>query len=683
MSEVTLGGERLGSGNRQKVWMRNYERSTHDLSKILRTTASPGTLVPFMHLVGLPGDTFNISLNVDAMTHPTVGPLFGSFKLQLDTFVVPMRLYNPRLHMNQIGIGLNMKEIKFPKVLLAGKSTMLNKEASLDNLHINPSSIFSYLGIRGVGASGGANPAYGVERKFNAIPYLAYWDIYKQYYANKQEETGAVIHKPLTASRAIIETATSVTALSRITITPSATIPPTGGYMNQVMDQGSYMIIQFERLDQGSTDASMITFDIKDRFGAETKVKLTDLYQLIEFNYSNLTITARNFVYGPLGTTIQWGNINQTQSGGAPALPKDTEPNIETFPLANIDNMRLNILRSLNPEYVINNQADAPYGLPLERYSTLQSDNFIQSTEFSQEGLALKTYNSDLFNNWINTDWIDGQDGITDITKLDTSKGYITIDELNLSKKVYIMLNRIALSGGTYDDWLDAVYTEDRIKTAENPIYVGGLIKNIVFEEVVSTVQASKDKPLGTLAGKGRLGSKHKGGEIDVKITEPSYIMGIFSITPIIDYSQSNTWDVNLDNMDDLHKPALDAIGFQELITEQMAWWDTQVDTATGEITTYSAGKVPAWINYMTDYNEVKGNFADIDNQMWMTLTRRYQTWWNQDTPEIQDLTTYIDPAKFNFIFADTRRDAQNFWIQIGMNIQARRKMSAKVIPNL
>ena len=48
--------------------------------------------------------------------------------------------------------------------------------------------------------------------------------------------------------------------------------------------------------------------------------------------------------------------------------------------------------------------------------------------------------------------------------------------------------------------------------------------------------------------------------------------MGIMSITPRIDYSQGNKWYMTeLDNMNDLHKPALDGIGFQELITEQMA----------------------------------------------------------------------------------------------------------------
>ena len=33
-----------------------------------------------------------------------------------------------------------------------------------------------------------------VQRVFNAVPFLGYWDVYKNYYANKQEERGFVIH---------------------------------------------------------------------------------------------------------------------------------------------------------------------------------------------------------------------------------------------------------------------------------------------------------------------------------------------------------------------------------------------------------------------------------------------------------------------------------------------------------
>jgi hypothetical protein len=137
--------------------------------------------------------------------------------------------------------------------------------------------------------------------------------------------------------------------------------------------------------------------------------------------------------------------------------------------------------------------------------------------------------------------------------------------------------------------------------------------------------------------------------------------------------------------MDDFHKPQLDEIGFQELITEQMAWWDTTRNSSTW--ITKSAGKQPAWINYMTAVNRVLGNFAIPDNEMFMTLNRRYEpNWSTSDTGVlngVKDLTTYIDPAKFNHIFAETSIDAQNFWTQIAVDITARRKMSARIMPNL
>ena len=55
------------------------------------------------------------------------------------------------------------------------------------------------------------------------------------------------------------------------------------------------------------------------------------------------------------------------------------------------------------------------------------------------------------------------------------------------------MLNRIALSGGTYDDWLDASYTHNRTRSTESLVYVGGLSKELVFQEVVSTAQAESN----------------------------------------------------------------------------------------------------------------------------------------------------------------------------------------------
>ena len=125
--------------------------------------------------------------------------------------------------------------------------------------------------------------------------------------------------------------------------------------------------------------------------------------------------------------------------------------------------------------------------------------------------------------------------------------------------------------------------------------------------------------------------------------------MGIVSITPRIDYSQGNDWHTNLKTWNDLHKPALDQIGFQDLLTEQQAWFGTEQIVAGDNVLQFSAtGKLPAWTNYMTNYNRTFGHFAEENNLMFMTLNRRYEQADKTGIGYIEpigDNTTYIDPT--------------------------------------
>ena len=131
--------------------------------------------------------------------------------------------------------------------------------------------------------------------------------------------------------------------------------------------------------------------------------------------------------------------------------------------------------------------------------------------------------------------------------------------------------------------------------------------------------------------------------------------------------------------MDDIHKPALDAIGFQDRMCETLDWRSVKYNS-DGTKVNGSIGKQPAWIDYMTNFNKTYGNFAIKDNEAFMVLNRWYET-----NPRLQegDYTSYIDPQKYNYVFADTDLNAMNFWVQLGVNIKSRRMISAKVIPNL
>ena len=112
-----------------------------------------------------------------------------------------------------------------------------------------------------------------------------------------------------------------------------------------------------------------------------------------------------------------------------------------------------------------------------------------------------------------------------------------------------------------------------------------------------------------------------------------------------------------------------------ETLDWRTVWYDSALKKQNGSI-----GKQPAWIDYMTNFNKTYGNFAIRDNEAFMVLNRWYETNAEEGSG---DYTTYIDPQKYNYIFADTDLNAMNFWVQLGVSIKARRMISAKMIPNL
>lgn len=692
----TLGGARLGSGNKNDINLHAYNRSTHDLSRAWRSSMTVGTLVPFLVEPGLPGDDFSIDLATVVRTMPAVGPLYGSYKLQLDVFSCPIRLYNGLLHNNMTKIGMNMEQVKLPKITIETRNYNRNKyNYVFDNSQISKSALLNYLGINGIMGCTMQNTDkwIDIKRDFNAVPILAYYDIYKNYYANKQEEIGHIIK-----SNTITETNELINLYWRSTVM-------------QIYENGR---IGFKSVQESTLPAGLTpTGDTFQQLSApiwcvprlELKIKLPPMWSkeniqfvLLERNNTyrlyHLTYLFPNYYYDAENEYLYTGQIDPVyQSGdiiwGMNYESSESEVNniaIQDFPLENIDNARIAILQNtgLNNQVMLNTWTDEPWITLTGKDS--KGYNF---NKYTMNGLALKTYQSDLLNNWLQTEWLTniGGTGINDITAVDTSGGSFTIDALNLSYKVYKMMIRVAVSGGTYEDYIEAVYSTEALKRAETPMYVGGMSSEIVFEEVVSTA-VSDNSPLGSLAGKGTQ-SNIRGGAIEIKCNEPCFIIGIASITPRIDYSQGNKWFMtDLDNMADLHKPALDGIGFEDLMAERAAWWGTNLIAGGGINALYrqTLGKVPAWINYMTAINETHGDFAEENKTMFMTLNRRYEVkepGGTADDQKLSDPTTYINPTKYNYVFADTALDAQNFWVQIGLGIKARRVMSAKIMPSL
>lgn len=677
----TLGGDRIRSESKMEVYLPNFGRSSHNIGKIIRTTQACGTIVPYWCQIGLDGTTFYIDITTKVKTLPTTGPVFGSFKHQIDVFVIPIRLYIAALHNNALGVGLNMSKVLLPQFQVYTTDTSIY-ENDINRGQVNPSSLLSYLGIKGFGHSR-VNQHL---RRFPAIFNLAYWDIFKNYYANKQEEKAYVI-SGINHIWKKLSVGDGVKLLREWVENSSATytITPT-------TDKPKYIILEFEENVSPDTvgEIQLLTNIPNSTQKLNNLTKLGDSYVFERTDPEALGIrepsnprkAAKIFAY-KVKQEIKIA-YNEDKTGLFKiTMPDNQKIKLTEFPLKNIDDERTKILAAPSTSAYILNDGTLPYGAsigPMDLPNYDRTKTYKSSLSwFSQAGLAVKTYLSDRFNNWLNTEWIDGTTGgINSITAVDVSNGKLTMDALILQKKIFNMLNRVAITDGTYQAWREATYGIRSATLPESPIFCGGMQSEIAFDEIVSN-SATDEEPLGTLAGRGVATMYKSGRGLKIKCTEPSMIMALGSITPRIDYSQGNKWWTRLQNMDDFHKPTLDAIGFQELIAEEAAAWSTET-TENYTHTYQSLGKQPSWIEYTTDVNETYGEFAAGMPLAFMCLNRVYEQGINMT---IKNASTYIDPTIYNNIFAESRLSSQNFWVQVAFDVTARRVMSAKQIPNL
>ena len=692
--KVSIGKNTLGGGKKMTTRLNNYNRSTHDLSHVCRTSAAVGTLIPTLYHLVLPGDTFPIETRCHTLTHPTIGPLFGSFKQQNDFFFCPIRLYNAMLHNNTLNIGLNIKQVKFPIFpisynLYTDKTKMEGSNASLLN-EVNPSSLVAYMGVRALSTL----EPYGSNMKaFNCIKPMMYYDIFKNYYANKQEEnfyviSGNTYYLYKQVASALGEGQMSLTIANSQDSKKTWTVVATG-VQNSTDSTGEYpkkntdyqiWVLAIKPYEQDKDSGQIeISIDMQTGWlvksggevgGRQTIKIFGTINNLLETGVlTNITSSVSNAVDG-----AEYYKLNQTEFYpteptlktyyyvNKPSLATSVEARYNSYKLSSIDDMRENVLSAGRTQYV----SQDPFIVDI--FKPIQTRNGVApSCSQPMVGLALKTYQSDINTNWVNTEWIDGETGINAITAIDTSGGSFTLDTLNLAKKVYTMLNRIAVSDGSYNAWIQTVYTSGGLNHIETPLYLGGSSLEIEFQEVVNN-SGTEEQPLGSLAGRG-IATNHKGGNIIFKADEPGYIFCITSLTPRVDYFQGNEWDNYLLTLDDLHKPQLDGIGFQDRLYRNI---NANIPYA---MSSKSIGKQPAWVEYMTNVNKTYGNFALVENEGWMCLNRIFG--------DISTYTTYIFPHLYNNIFADTDITAQNFWIQIAFNTKPRRVMSAKVIPNI
>ena len=384
----TLGKNTLGDNDKMKVAMRDYDMSTHDISTIFRSSIGVGMLVPFCKILCQKGDIIDINLINKTLSQPTLGPLFGSFKLQHFMFFGGFRLYNSWLHNNRTGIGMKMSDIKLP--MMHAKTYGTATEATTN---ISASSLYKYLGWS-KSRRKGASATNGVLK--NGVPLLLYLDIFKNFFANTQEKKFYMLKG---AGEVALEGIDSYNNENE-------------GYYTIGKNTNSIHITNTTKLQTRLTNIDY------QRFWDSIKVTIMEsdgglyyktLAQLTSDASTN-TITLSNTNASPYATILQLFTTIETK--------KFIKTELGQYDLKLLDQIRDVILHKKGNETLILYASNLNETNNGSAELVNMFDDLITSQSNRLGGMLLKTYDSDIFNNWIRTDWIDGTGGITELTSI-------------------------------------------------------------------------------------------------------------------------------------------------------------------------------------------------------------------------------------------------------------------------
>lgn len=522
----------------------------HDLSHYLRTSMAPGLGYPICCIPCNAGDYHQLEFKHLMNTQAILNPLYGSYRLQICVFFAGVSLYVPKLWRNGSMAQTNSGtlDVNFPTI---------NPDANSPMYKVDESSLAAFLGM---GFGSGAYSTGGSALTVNLIPYLMYYDIFRHYYANRQE----------LIFPAMLGAWNSATRVSFFSMSDLDSL---------------YGNLPWEG---GSMDVS-------------TALKNTPIYFLFKKRTSANTST--------------------------PAL---------TSPLGGL--------------------WQACY-MP-DRMNVILNDAFFRKN-------------------------------VSTVT-VSTVGDSFQVDQLVTAKKLWNSRNNDVITNGTFKDWIRVHFGVTPKIMDDMPTFCGATSSDILFEDIRATTSAKigdADQYLGD-KGSSALGYGDS-RRFNIEVDRPGYIMAIATLVPRVDYYQFTERYVRHTKLSDMFRPEFNGIGYQDVLISDLntefpdGFQAGEIIDGASDPFAQSVGKQPAWIEYMTAVNKIRGTFCTTEKS-WV-LARDMRADRNPDAAtgpvENTNYSAYIDPADWNQPFADQSPTAQNFYAQFYIRHRVRSTVLKRLRP--
>lgn len=252
---------------------------------------------------------------------------------------------------------------------------------------------------------------------------------------------------------------------------------------------------------------------------------------------------------------------------------------------------------------------------------------------------------------------------------INVTNNKVTFDQIRVSSAITGFLERLIASGGRFTDWLKLT---SGVVTSENlnrPEYIGSTSSMIDFE-LVTSLAASGEAPLGSLAGRG---SGSLGGRYHrLRTSQPGYLFIMYSILPEIVYDESRYVDSDAQFLSDLYNPSLDRLSWQTVNASTMFGTYGGFETL-GSNDGY--GYQPAWTEQITDWNKSQGLMTD--SLKYWTLSRSLGRPTN--ATNFTSNVLYMNPNSLQYIFDSNAQDG--FYVVHNFDVRARQPKSKYSLP--
>lgn len=606
------------------------KRSNFNLGRVNRFSADVGYVIPCYVEEVLPNSYKRLDVDALIQTNATIAPLMGSFKVKIDAFFVPLRLYHRHLDLNNTDIDFD-DNFDFHYI----DTPIFEIESSLGggkSISVAPGSLFDYLGIMPAGFN---SRAWNSSFRLNATPFIGYFDIWRNFYSNPHDRfvPFRVQNVPFEESNLPVWFPSSPSYTKRVNI--------------ECFDDF------ITRINSSSISSSGNPLAV-DAF--------TAFCEKVQVDHSDVPSLNRLQTYANTMPLYQ-GQINGTPSSNT----------------------------SLN----ITDLVDTSNGLHF--------------------GLLPRTYMDDYFNSRFMNDFVQYME---EQSVVSVENNQFSITQLRLANRIAKYVDKSIFSDTRFGSWIKAHFGVKTSQKLNIPQFLGSITSNIVFNDIYASAQTAEsasvtaNTALGSRASLGQGFIKNKGSFVEFKATEPGYLLCMFSIIPYVSYTQGIRKLYLKNSFNDLYRPEYDAVGYQDLQRVELdAIVHSYPSGIPSNVTTvslgpdtwnHSIGKHPAWIEYMTAFDEAHGLMTSRYEYGSWVLNRPYapgvydgtdievtrDNLGNITAIELNDffgsmdVSTYINAEYFNTIFA-VNKWYDNFQVQMRFYDKTKQPMSKQILPHL